>query len=98
MEEVNLEKELKNYKIEKKILEEMVKKLKEKYISNGIPVPSDGDYEISNGLLGGKRDLNLKYINFNSLYSNFYIFYFILIFFFFFIFSYLHYLRFNFLN
>jgi hypothetical protein len=38
MEEVNLEKELKNYKIEKKNFEEMMNKLKEEYISKGIPV------------------------------------------------------------
>jgi hypothetical protein len=61
--------------------------LKEEYISKGIHVLLDGDYEIRNGLLGGKWDLNLKYINFNSLYSNLYIFYFILMFYFIFSFS-----------
>jgi predicted RNase H-like nuclease (RuvC/YqgF family) len=58
----NLEKELKNWKIEKENLEETMNKLKEEYISNGIPVPSEGEYEIGNGLLGVKRDLNLKLI------------------------------------
>jgi chromosome segregation ATPase len=58
----NLEKELKNWKIEKENLEEMMNKLKEDYISKGIPVPSEGEYEIRNGLLGIKRDLNLKLI------------------------------------
>jgi hypothetical protein len=73
-------KELKNLKIEKENLKEMVNKLKEEYISKEIPFQSGGDYEIRNKFLGGKRDLNLKYINFNSSCSNFYIFYFILIF------------------
>jgi predicted nuclease with TOPRIM domain len=58
----NLEEELKNSKIEKVKLENEIKNLKEEYIEIGIPVPEDGDFEISNGLLGGKRDLNLKLI------------------------------------
>jgi chromosome segregation ATPase len=58
----NLVKQLENCKIEKENLEEKINKLKEEYVSNGIPVPSDGEYEIKNGLIGGKRDLNLKLI------------------------------------
>jgi hypothetical protein len=80
----------------------MVNKLKEEYISKGIPVPSDEEYQNRNGLVGGKRDFNLKRINFNSLCSNLYIFYFIFILIFYFIlflFSLiLYYFRLNLLN
>jgi hypothetical protein len=43
-------------------LEKNIKDLDSEYISKGIPVPSFGEYEIKNGLLGVKRDLNLKLI------------------------------------
>jgi type III secretory pathway component EscV len=45
---------------EKRKLEKKINKLKEKYIRNGIRVPENEGYEISNGLLGMKRDINLK--------------------------------------
>jgi chromosome segregation ATPase len=58
----NVEKEKEKALEEKLKLENKIKDLDSEYISKGIPVPSDGDYEIKNGLLGGKRDLNLKLI------------------------------------
>jgi hypothetical protein len=61
------EKKFELEKLNKKInnlenLEKKINKLKEEYVLNGIPVPSDGGYEIKNGLIGGKRDLNVKLI------------------------------------
>jgi chromosome segregation ATPase len=56
----DLENELEICNCEKQELEKTIKDLEEVYIQKGIPVPSDGKYEIYNGLLGGKRDLNLK--------------------------------------
>jgi predicted nuclease with TOPRIM domain len=58
-----LEEELKNCGTTKLNLEKKVNDLKEEYIQKGIPVPSDGNFEILNGLLGAKRDVNLKLIS-----------------------------------
>jgi seryl-tRNA synthetase len=60
---IDLEKQVKNCEEEKQELEKRIKNHKEKYIESTIPVPPDGDYEICNGLLGMKRDLNLKLVN-----------------------------------
>jgi hypothetical protein len=36
------------------------KKLEESYLKSGIPVPEDGGFEISNGMIGMNRDINIK--------------------------------------
>jgi chromosome segregation ATPase len=56
----NLEEELSTCKSEKETLIEKFTELKEKYIRDGIPVLENERYEIENGLLGMKRDINLK--------------------------------------
>jgi chromosome segregation ATPase len=52
----------KKQNFEEKILnfEEKILNLEEELIKKGIAVPEEGNYEIRNGLLGAKRDLNLK--------------------------------------
>jgi chromosome segregation ATPase len=57
-----VEKEIEAFKKEKRDLEKNIRDLKEKHMKAGIPVPegeSEG-YEISKGLLGMKRDINIK--------------------------------------
>jgi predicted nuclease with TOPRIM domain len=54
------EEEIKKYEEEKSKLENKIKNLEKEYIEKGIPVPSEGNFEIENGLLGAKRDINLK--------------------------------------
>jgi hypothetical protein len=56
----NLEKKLKDCITEKNELIKNIKEIKSIYIRNGIPVPEEGGYEILNGFLGMKRDINLK--------------------------------------
>jgi chromosome segregation ATPase len=58
----DLEKEVEKSKEEKQDVEKKVLNLQEQLIKKAIPVPKEGDYEIRNGLLGAKRDLNLKLI------------------------------------
>jgi hypothetical protein len=45
---------------EKSKLENKIEDFCLKYVEKGIPVPSDGEYEIENGIIGGKRDLLLR--------------------------------------
>jgi L-lactate utilization protein LutC len=59
---INIKKELERCETEKLELENKIKNLLEEYISKGIPVPSNGNFEILNGLVGAKRDINLKLI------------------------------------
>jgi seryl-tRNA synthetase len=56
----NLEQKLKDCISEKNQLMNNIKEIKSIYIGNGIPVPEKEGYEILNGLLGMKRDINLK--------------------------------------
>jgi seryl-tRNA synthetase len=56
----NLEKKLKDCITEKNELINNINEIKSIYIRNGIPVPEGKGYEILNGLLGMKRDINLK--------------------------------------
>jgi DNA repair exonuclease SbcCD ATPase subunit len=59
----DIKKELEKSNSEKTKLENYIKDLNEELIKNGIPVPEEtGKYEISNGILGMKRDINLKLI------------------------------------
>jgi chromosome segregation ATPase len=58
----DLETQLRNLNKEKRNFKEIVFNLEEELIRKGIPVPEEGNYEIENGLLGAKRDLNLKLI------------------------------------
>jgi hypothetical protein len=55
-----LEVEKQKTKREKWELNKLIKELEEKYIKVGIPIPENGNYEIEDGLLGMKRDINLK--------------------------------------
>jgi predicted nucleic acid-binding Zn-ribbon protein len=55
-----LEKELENTQSEKSEFEKQLRELEKTYIENGSPVPEEEGYEILNGLLGMKRDINLK--------------------------------------
>jgi DNA repair exonuclease SbcCD ATPase subunit len=57
-----LKKEIKKCKEKKVNLFNEIKNLEKEYIEKGIPVPSLGKYEILNGLLGAKRDINIKLI------------------------------------
>jgi hypothetical protein len=57
-----LKKQVKDCETEKSELEIIIKNLERKYIQKGIPVPSDGEFEICGGLVGAKRDINLKLI------------------------------------
>jgi predicted PilT family ATPase len=54
-----LKKKLTDCIIERKNLKDKIKEIISIYVENGIPVPENEGYEISNGLLGMKRDLNL---------------------------------------
>jgi predicted nucleic acid-binding Zn-ribbon protein len=58
----DLDKELKNQEKDKRDLENKIKNLEEESLQKGIPVPTDGNFEIANGLLGAKRDINLKLV------------------------------------
>jgi predicted nucleic acid-binding Zn-ribbon protein len=53
-------KELENIQNEKFQFERQLRELEKTYIESGIPVPEKEGYEILNGLLGMKRDINLK--------------------------------------
>jgi hypothetical protein len=55
----NIEKKLQEYDKERLELEYKLTKIRNEYIGGGIPVPRRGGYDIENGLLGMKRDLNL---------------------------------------
>jgi chromosome segregation ATPase len=57
-----VEKEIEAFEKEKSDHEKKINNLKEKHMKTGIPAPegeSEG-YEIANGLLGMKRDINIK--------------------------------------
>jgi SMC interacting uncharacterized protein involved in chromosome segregation len=56
----NLHKEQEKHKKEKSKLLKKINDLEAILIKNGIPVPENGGFEISNGLLGMKRDINMK--------------------------------------
>jgi chromosome segregation ATPase len=56
----DLETELEKLNEEKENFEEKILNLEEELIRKGIVVPEEGNYEIRNGLLGAKRDVNLK--------------------------------------
>jgi hypothetical protein len=58
----DIEKQLNYYKLEVFELESNIKNLQDEFMQKGIPVPLGGNFEISNGLVGVKRDLNLKLI------------------------------------
>jgi chromosome segregation ATPase len=79
-----VEKEIEAFKKEKSDLEREINDLKEKHMKIGIPVPegkSEG-YEISKGLLGMKRDINIKtteYLN-DEKTKQVYLFYFFFLF------------------
>jgi predicted Zn-dependent peptidase len=45
---------------EKSKLIDKLNRLNQSYIKIGIPVPENGGYEIENGLLGMKQDINIK--------------------------------------
>jgi hypothetical protein len=53
-------KEQKIIQNEKLEFERQLRELERTYIENGIPAPEKEGYEILNGLLGMKRDINLK--------------------------------------
>jgi predicted RNase H-like nuclease (RuvC/YqgF family) len=55
-----LRKELSETEAEKKRLENEVAYAKENYVKLGIPVPEKEGYEVLNGILGMKRDINIK--------------------------------------
>jgi hypothetical protein len=55
-----LEKEQENTQNEKSEFERQLRELEKTYIKNGIPAPEKGGYEILNGFLGMKRDINLE--------------------------------------
>jgi chromosome segregation ATPase len=58
----DLETQLRNLNKEKRNFEIKILNLEEELIRKGIAVPEERNYEIENGLLGAKRDLNLKLI------------------------------------
>jgi hypothetical protein len=80
-------KEIKDLEKEKTELEKKIETLKEKHLRIGIPVPEKEGYEIENGLLGVKRDINIKtteYLNdkkIKQVFTFLFIFYFYFYFF-----------------
>jgi hypothetical protein len=60
--EIKFAEPVNNLEKEKTELEKIINNLKEELIVMGIPVPQNEGYEIMNGLLKMKRDVNLKLV------------------------------------
>jgi seryl-tRNA synthetase len=56
----NLEENIVKEEEKKKKFRKLLFEIKGEYVSKGIPVPEDGKYEIENGIVGMKRDINVK--------------------------------------
>jgi protein subunit release factor A len=77
----NGEREVEKTKSEECVLEKKIRDLNEELIKIPIPVPEEGDFEILNGIIGIKRDLNLKLVrgfDDDTTVQVFFLFYFIL--------------------
>jgi hypothetical protein len=78
--EIKFAESVNNLEKEKTELEKIINNLKEELIIMGIAVPNNEEYEIENGLLDMKRDVNLKLVFYladdeNKIRQVFYLYY-----------------------